>query len=63
MKIIHNDNPFFNICLENVFSTKELEIIFKEINELKKDFKDPEFYSICKYTPRGFKKKRWYVFG
>ena len=43
MKIIHNDNPFFNISLENIFSAEELEIVFKEINELKKDFKDPNF--------------------
>ena len=43
MKIIYNDNPFFHISLENVFSAEELKIIFKEINELKKNFKDPEF--------------------
>jgi hypothetical protein len=43
MRIIYNDNPFFHISLENVFSTEELKIIFKEINELKKEFKDPEF--------------------
>lgn len=43
MKIIHNDNPFFNISLENIFSAEEFEIVFKEINELKKDFKDPNF--------------------
>jgi predicted 2-oxoglutarate/Fe(II)-dependent dioxygenase YbiX len=43
MKIIYNDNPFFHIYLENVFSTEELKIIFKEINELKKHFKDSEF--------------------
>jgi hypothetical protein len=43
MKIIYNDNPFFNISLENVFSDEELKIIFKEINELEKDFKDPNF--------------------
>lgn len=41
MKILHNDNPFFNISLENVFSAEELKIIFKEINELKEKFKDP----------------------
>jgi len=43
MKLIHKDNPFFHISLENVFSVEELKIIFKEINELKKDFKDPNF--------------------
>ena len=43
MKIIYNDNPFFNISLENIFSAEELKIIFKEINELKKHFKDPNF--------------------
>ncbi len=43
MKIIHNNNPFFNISLENIFSAEELKIIFKEINELKKHFKDPNF--------------------
>jgi hypothetical protein len=43
MKIIYNDNPFFNISLENIFSAEELKIIFKEINELKKYFKDPNF--------------------
>ena len=45
MKIIYNDNPFFHISLENVFSAEELKIIFKEINELKKHFKDPDFTS------------------
>ncbi len=43
MKLIYNDNPFFHISLEDVFSAEELKIIFKEINELKKDFKDPNF--------------------
>jgi predicted 2-oxoglutarate/Fe(II)-dependent dioxygenase YbiX len=43
MKIIHNNNPFFNISLENIFSAEELKIIFKEINELKEKFKDPNF--------------------
>ena len=42
MKIIYNNNPFFNISLENVFSAEELKIIFKEINELKENFKDPD---------------------
>tara|TARA_Y100000004_G_scaffold196879_1_gene268532 strand:- start:2739 stop:3383 length:645 start_codon:yes stop_codon:yes gene_type:complete len=42
MKIIHNDTPFFNISLENVFSDEELKIIFKEINELKPHFKEPD---------------------
>ena len=43
MKIIYKDNPFFNIFLENIFSAEELKIIFKEINELKKNFKGPNF--------------------
>jgi len=43
MKIFHNDTPFFHITLEDVFSTKELEIIFKEIIELKQYFKNPNF--------------------
>ena len=42
MKIIYNNNPFFNISLENVFSAEELKIIFKEIDELKENFKDPD---------------------
>lgn len=43
MNIIYNNNPFFNISLENIFSKEELKIIFKEINELKKHFKGSKF--------------------
>tara|TARA_R100000482_G_scaffold82365_1_gene32585 strand:- start:2813 stop:3469 length:657 start_codon:yes stop_codon:yes gene_type:complete len=43
MKILFNESPFFNISLENVFSTEELRIVLKEINSLKQNFKDPRF--------------------
>jgi predicted 2-oxoglutarate/Fe(II)-dependent dioxygenase YbiX len=43
MKITHKNIPFFHICLENIFSSEELEIIFKEINQLKYSFKHEYF--------------------
>ena len=43
MKIIYNDDIFFHISLENIFSNDVLGNIFKEIGELEKYVKDPEF--------------------
>ena len=43
MKITCNDDIFFHLSLENIFSNDILENIFKEINELEKYFEDPEF--------------------
>jgi hypothetical protein len=43
MKITHNDDPFFYISIENIFCEDELKIIFEEIAEIKKYFKNPEF--------------------
>jgi hypothetical protein len=43
MKIIYNDNPFFHISLESIFPKDNLKIIFEEISELEKYFKNPEF--------------------
>jgi hypothetical protein len=52
MNIIYNTNPFFHISIENVFSKKQLETIFEEIEFLNPHFKGPAFTGSAslKYT-------------
>ena len=56
MKILHNNDPFFHISLENIFSEDRLKIIFKEINELKNNFENPESTGSSTYNFEVLKK-------
>jgi len=42
MKIIHNNQPFFYISLENIFSKEEWDNVYGELILLKPEFKTPE---------------------
>lgn len=42
MKVIHHNEPFLHVTLEDVFSPRELEIVHEEIKGLKQYFGNPD---------------------
>jgi|ETNvirnome_6_100_1030635.scaffolds.fasta_scaffold02044_14 hypothetical protein len=42
MKVIHHNEPFLHVTLEDVFSSRELEIVHEEIKGLKQYFGNPD---------------------
>lgn len=58
MNIIHNNQPFFHISLENIFSEKEWSDIYQELILLKPHFKTPEHTESATHNKKFLKKNK-----
>jgi hypothetical protein len=63
MKIIHKDQPFFYISLENIFSKKEWDDVYEELILLKPEFKTPEHTGSASLPTKSLKKNKGIFLG